>query len=188
MEQPVHKSHNGIRCEIVTRYEQLLHVHVVRGICFLDEMGVKANVIFDGNDWQATHIVVYDQDEPIGNVRIRWFRDFVQFERTAFRKEWRDPRILKAAAEFAFAHVARKGYERVITHAAPVYARMWCRLLGFQPVPGKEPLEIPGHETPYVELEKALKVPANAITSSSHANVLFGVEGNWDTMPEAGPR
>ena len=33
---------------------------------------------FDGNDYQATHIIVYSGDEPIGTLRIRWFKDFAK--------------------------------------------------------------------------------------------------------------
>ncbi|WP_051631092.1 GNAT family N-acetyltransferase [Afifella pfennigii] len=141
---------------------------------------MRASLIFDGNDWQATHIVVYDGEEPVGTVRIRWFRDFAQFERTAFRKEWRNPHVIKACAQFAFDHVARKGFERVITHAGPLYARLWRMLLGFTPVEGKGPLLLEGHPEPYVELEKLLERPANALGLASDANTLFRIEGAWD--------
>jgi hypothetical protein len=172
--------HNSIRCEIVTNYEQLLHAQAVRSICFLEEHGMRSSLIFDGNDWQATHIVVYADDEPVGTVRIRWFRDFAQFERTSFRKAWRNPQVIKACAQFAFDHVARKGFDKVITHASPLYARLWRMLLGFRPVPGKEPLLLEGHPEPYIELVKELVVPANAIGEQTHADILFRIEGAWD--------
>ena len=88
----IHEGHNSIRCEVVTNYEQLLHAQAVRSICFLEEHGMSASLVFDGNDCQATHIIVYADGEPVGTVRIRWFKDFVQFERTAFRVAWRKPR------------------------------------------------------------------------------------------------
>jgi hypothetical protein len=174
------EGHNSIRCEVVTTYEQLLHAQAVRSICFLEEHGMRASLIFDGNDWQATHIIVYADGEPVGTVRIRWFKDFVQFERTAFREAWRNPRVIKACAEFAFNHVARKGYDRVITHASPVYARLWRILLGFQPVEGKEPFRLQGHDEPYIELVKNISAPENAITRETEASVLFRIEGAWD--------
>ena len=52
-------------------------------------------MIFDGNDYQATHVIVYSGDEPIGTLRIRWFKDFAKFERTAFRKAYRNIHVLK---------------------------------------------------------------------------------------------
>jgi hypothetical protein len=182
------KGHNSIRCVVVTTYEQLLHAQAVRSICFLEEHGMRASLIFDGNDWQATHILVYADDEPVGTVRIRWFRDFAQFERTAFRQAWRDPRIIKACAQFAFDHVARKGFDKVVTHANPIYARMWRRLLGFSEVEGKDPLIIEGHPQPYIELVKVLDAPPCVIGLHSDANLLFRVEGDWDdVVPRENP-
>ena len=123
--QAIVPGHNQIRTEVVTTYEQLLHAYAIRSICFIEEHGVKARQAFDGNDYQATHIVVYAGDEPIGALRIRWFKDFAKFERTAFREAYRNGHVLKAAAHFAFDHAARKGYDKVITHAQPKYARLW---------------------------------------------------------------
>jgi len=112
-------NHNQIRCEVVTTYEQMLHAYAIRSICFMEEHGVKAQQTFDGNDYQSTHMIVYAGDEPVGTLRIRWFKDFAKLERTAFRQAYRNTHILKAFAFFVFDHVARKGYDKVITHAQP---------------------------------------------------------------------
>jgi hypothetical protein len=170
---------NTIRCEIVKSLDQLTLVNAVKAICFLEEHGMQANLIYDGNDLQATHIIVYADKEPIGTVRVRWFRDFAKYERASFRKEWRNPRIMKACAEFTFTHVAKKGYDKVITHASPRYAAVWCRILGFQRV-DKEPVYFDGHDDPYVELIKYLTVPNDAIGLQSDVATLFRVEGEWD--------
>lgn len=175
---------NLIRVEVVTTPEQLLHAHAIRAICFIEEHGVSARQVYDGNDYQATHIIVYADNEPIGTARIRWFKDFAKMERTSFRKAWRDPRIIKRGAEFIFEHISRKGYDRVITHAKPPYARLWQKMLGFKPAPGKEPLLFEGHDEPYIELIKELTPPQNAITTASDAAVLFRIEGYWDAQSE----
>ena len=70
-EHTVVANHNQIRCEVVTTYEQLLHAYAIRSICFIEEHGYSARQEFDGNDYQATHIIVYAGDEPIGTQRIR---------------------------------------------------------------------------------------------------------------------
>lgn len=174
------RNHNQLRTEIVTTYDQLLHAYAIRGICFMEEHGIKAQQTFDGNDYQATHVVVYSGDEPIGTLRIRWFKDFAKFERTAFRKAHRNTHTLKAAANFSFDHVARKGYDKVITHAQPTYARLWRIVLGFKAVEGKKPVYFDGHDEPYIELIKHLTPPANAISEATDATVLFRTEGYWD--------
>jgi hypothetical protein len=176
--------HNQIRTEIVTTYEQLLHAYAVRSICYMEEHGVKAQQNFDGNDYQATHVIVYAGEEPVGALRIRWFKDFAKFERTAFRKAYRNTHALKAAADFSFDHVARKGFDKVITHAQPKYARLWRMLLGFKNAEGKKPVYFEGHGDPYIELVKELSPPANAISVSTDATVLFRTEGYWDAPSE----
>jgi hypothetical protein len=185
MEQSaVARNHNRIRVEVVTTYDQLLHAFAIRAICFMEEHGVRAQQAYDGNDYQATHFVVYDGDEPIGTLRARWFKDFAKFERTAFRAAWRNPHVIKSFAHFAFDHVARKGFDKVITHATPKYARLWRTLLGFKAVEGKAPVHFAGHDEPYVELVKYLSVPSNAISEQTDATVLFRTEGFWDTPSE----
>jgi hypothetical protein len=173
------RRHNSLRFEVVTTPEQWLHAAAIRSICFLDEHGCQAKWLFDGNDYQASHLVAYDGDEPVGTGRVRWFKDFAKVERTSFLKDYRDIRTLKAYAEFGFEHIRRKGYTRVITHAGPKYARLWKQLLGFRDAEGKEPALFEGHE-PYYEIYKDLEPSPNPITTEAGANVLFRIEGHWD--------
>jgi hypothetical protein len=79
-----------------------------------------------------------------------------------------------------FDHVARKGYDKVITHAQPKYARLWRIILGFKNAEGKKPLYFEGHEEPYTELVKELVPPPNAISVSTDPAILFRIEGSWD--------
>jgi hypothetical protein len=178
----IHKvsGHNAIRYEIVQNQEQMLDALSIRAICFMEEQGVTARQSFDGNDFQATHVVGYDGEEPFAAIRIRWFNGFAKMERMALRKSHRNPRIVKSFAEFALAHVARKGYPIAITHAQPIYARLWRQLMKFEEVTSKERLTFNGHPEPYVELVKQLDVPGDAITADTDIATLFRVEGTWD--------
>lgn len=177
-------SHNQIRAEIVTTYEQLLHAYAVRSICFIEENGMKAQQMFDGNDYQATHVILYSGDEPIGALRIRWFKGFAKFERFALRKAYRDNRALKVLARFAFNHVARKGYDKIITHSLPVHARLWKILFGFKSAEGKKPVYFDGIDEPCVELVKEITPPLNAISEHTEVAILFRTEGFWDAPSE----
>jgi hypothetical protein len=160
--------------------DQLMHAYAVRAICFMEENGMPASHAMDGNDLQATHFVAYYGDEPVASMRVRWFSDFAKLERSAFRKEYRDIRTVKFAADFVFEHVARKGYSRVITHAKPPYTKLWQKMFGFKVVDGKPPLRFAGDENEYVELLKILNVPENAITTETNAIVMSRTEGKWD--------
>lgn len=171
--------HNAFRVEVVKTMEQLIQIFALRAICFMDDAGLPYDHAFDGNDLQATHVVGYDGDEPIGTMRIRWFKEFAKIERMAMRKSHRSIPNIKLLLNFAFAHIARKGYPVAITHAAPIYARLWRMHFGFRDVPGKPPVEYHGEK--YFELMRELEVPANAIARETEAAILFRTEGEWDT-------
>ena len=179
--QPPSAGHNReqfIRFELVTTPKQWLHASAVRSICFMEEHSVPADQLFDGNDYMATHVIAYDGDEPVGTARIRWFKDFAKIERTSFRKAYRSLAILKAFAAFVYEHVGRKGYTRIITHAAEKYARLWRTVLGFQSS-SKEPACFVGHE-PYYEIWKDISPVVDPIGLDTSCVVLFRTEGHWD--------
>jgi len=159
--------------------EQLVQIFALRAICFMEDTGLPYDHAFDGNDLQATHIIGYDGIEPIGTMRVRWFKDFAKIERTAFRKAYRNIPNIKVVSNFTFAHIARKGYPLAITHASPLFARLWRMHFGFKEVSGKPAVEYHGEK--YVELARSLDVPENAIDLDTEAAVLFRTEGEWDT-------
>ena len=110
--QPFHKSDRFTRIVIATSNEHLMDAYAVRSICFMEEKGIPARSVFDGNDFQSTHIVVYYGNEPIGTSRVRWFNNFVKIERTAFRKAYRNPRILRETANLFSCMPPEKATER----------------------------------------------------------------------------
>jgi hypothetical protein len=171
--------HNSIRVEVVKTMDQLVQIFALRAICFVEDTGLPYDHAFDGNDLQATHVIGYDGVEPIGTMRVRWFKDFAKIERTAFRKAYRKIPNIRVVANFTFAHIARKGYPVAITHASPVFARLWRMHFGFKDVPGKPPVEYHGEK--YFELIRQLAAPADVISLDSDAAVLFRTEGEWDT-------
>lgn len=173
------KPNGKIEVKVVSIYEQLLHAYAVRAICFMDEHGVSARQVYDGNDYQATHFIVYCNDEPVGTVRVRWFKDFAKFERASFVPTHRNPWVIKACANFVFEHCAKKGFDIVLTHAGPRYALLWRRLLGFQ-LADKPSFIFKGHGGEYVELIKRLNTDLSAIKLDTDIATLFRIEGAWD--------
>ena len=49
----------SVRPVVVTTAEQQAHAFAVRAICFLEERMLPFGDDFDGNDFDATHIVMY---------------------------------------------------------------------------------------------------------------------------------
>ena len=178
MDQSKHTD-NALRTIVVCNAEQMAHAFAVRSICFLEERGFAFRQEFDGNDYHASHFVMYAGDEPIGTSRVRWFAEFARIERTAFRPAFRSTRILRRYADFVFAHVAQKGYSKLVTVAGEKYARVWERMLGFERIPGRETKK-PDQEEVFHEMIKHLEVPADAITLDTPPRVAFRTEGAWD--------
>jgi len=178
-DRATHRTDNAIRVIVATNNEQLLDAYAVRSICFMEEKGIPARSIFDGNDFQATHIVVYSGDEPIGSLRLRWFNNFVKMERTAVRKAHRNTRVLQRIGAFAIEHAARKGYTKATTLAEIQYANVWVRLFGWRELAGKAPT-ILGNGEKYIELVKEFAPDAEPLTPESDSKLLLRVEGYWD--------
>lgn len=176
----ISKSDNSINMSIVTTPEQFMQAMAIRAICFMEQPGITYKGAIDGNDYQSTHILAYNDKEPIGATRIRWFKDFAKIERTAFRADYRSPRILKQCSNFIFDHVAMKGYNMLITHANPSLARVWQMVLGFELVKEKQPF-VSFDGDGYVELVKHIKHPTNALNINTDPTILLRVEGQWDT-------
>jgi hypothetical protein len=174
------RSDNDIRILVVTTAEQFVHAMAIRAICFMEDTGLTADQAIDGNDYQATHILAYVGQEPVGATRIRWFRDFAKIERTAFRAAYRSTRILRRCSDFIYSHVSKKGYQVLVTHAQPQYAMIWERVFGFERAEGRPLLVTEGQE-PYIELVKRLSPSPDAITLDVHPKVLWRIEGHWET-------
>lgn len=171
---------NSLRAELVTRMEQLIEIFAVRAIWLMeDEERLPFNQAYDGNDLQATHMVLYDGVEPVGAVRIRWFQGFAKAERFAIRKSHRGGHASKVLANSVFDHVARKGYSRLIIHATDKIARLWRTAYGFKENISKEPV-IYKNGFAYKELVKDLSPPPDAITEATEIPVLYRIEGAWD--------
>ena len=173
------KAHNSIRIIVAHNAEQVAHALAVRSIVFVEDEGLRFSHAHDPNDYVCSHIVIYDGEEPIGSARVRWFKDFAKIERTAFRKAHRDPRVLKATAQFIFAHAAQKGYDRILTLAEEHYARLWMKLLGFRKL-HEEPITRPHQTNSFYMLEKVVSVPEDAVTPETPARIMIRPEGRWD--------
>ena len=172
-------SDNEIHISTVTSLEELTDVFAVRAVCFMEDQGLSTKIACDGNDFQATHVLMRCGAEPIGCVRIRWFCDFAKFERTAIRKAYRSDRVLKRMLDFAYDHVGMKGYKRIITHASETYARLWTRRYGWRKIEGRPVASFGGYGQ-VIELEHDASVRHDSITPNSPAHIVQRVEGRWD--------
>ena len=182
----VFRSDNDIRMQVVTSAEQFMHAIAIRAICFMEDTGLTADQAIDGNDYQATHILAYAKQEPIGATRICWFRDFAKIERTAFRPAYRSARVLKLCSHFIFDHVARKGYQLLVTHAEPKYARVWELVLVSSASTGARP-SLPKDTSLISSLSKGCRLRPTPSRYKPIRRCCFGSKDNGTSRARSRP-
>jgi predicted GNAT family N-acyltransferase len=110
----------------------------VRRTVFINEQGVPEHRELDGKDADATHLVAYDDGEPVGTARLRRYErddrsDAGKVERVAVVEERRDEglgREIMAAVERA---AREAGYEAVVLHAQVPVVEFYAAL-GYEAV------------------------------------------------------
>src|SRR5204863_8798201 len=78
-----------VTTRLAMKMEDSLQAFAVRSACFIGELDVPFSEEFDGHDYGATHVIAYIGDEPIGTVRVRWFKSFAMCERLAVMHRFR---------------------------------------------------------------------------------------------------
>lgn len=86
-----------IKVELATSEALYKGAMAIRKQVFVKEQRIPESKEFDGNDFCAAHVVAYVQKNnrrlPIGTMRIRFFSDFVKFERMAVIRNFRKTNV-----------------------------------------------------------------------------------------------
>src|SRR5438046_1161169 len=78
-----------VAVKLAGQMEETLHAFAVRAACFIGELDVPYTEEFDGQDFSATHLIAYLGAEPVGTLRVRWFKSFAMPERLAVVRRFR---------------------------------------------------------------------------------------------------
>jgi predicted GNAT family N-acyltransferase len=103
----------------------------VRRQVFVREQGIPEDLVFDGHDREALHMVVKDGEKVIGSARVQFLADNqAKLERMAILKRYRRKGVGREMLLFLDAVWKDKQVQQVIIHAqlevAPFY-----KLCGF---------------------------------------------------------
>lgn len=148
----------------------------IRKVVFVQELGIPQEKEFDGNDHTSTHILALDGDKPVGTMRIRYFGNFVKFERmcviSAYRKSDASEQIMKEGMRFC----AEKGYEKVYAVCKKELLNRWDKD-GFKPIPNVDPIVQNGMTliSVYSDLPKVEK----SLSMETPPGILNAREGEW---------
>jgi predicted GNAT family N-acyltransferase len=98
--------------------EGLSDAFAVRRAVFIEEQGVSEDEEMDGRDDEASHVVAYDGDRPVGTARLRTVEAGVgKVERVAVRAADRGEGIGRALMAEVESLAADRGVEALKLHA-----------------------------------------------------------------------
>lgn len=102
-----------VALRLAARMENTLQAFAIRAACFIGEQDVAFSEEFDGHDHAATHLIAYLGDEPIGTVRLRWFKSFAMPDQLAVIPHFRGHGVGSLLLEQARAIAEGRGSRRL---------------------------------------------------------------------------
>ena len=119
---------------LVTGSAELQQAFEVRRQVFVQEQGVSEDLVFDGQDREALHIVVKDGERAIGSARVQFLADNrAKLERMAVLNRYRRKGIGREMLLFLDAVWKDKQVQQVIVHAQLAVVPFY-KSCGFHPV------------------------------------------------------
>ncbi len=148
---------------------------MVRGLVYIGEQNSPYPEEFDGNDHSATHVLLREDDEPVGALRIRYFGEFAKIERVAIRAPYQGRGLGAPLFGYAIALIKYKGYRKIYGHSQE-------RLLSFYRKFGMKPISKPFHFSDHVYYEVLCTVEGGgrSLSLESDPMQLLRPEGRWD--------
>jgi predicted GNAT family N-acyltransferase len=174
---PVRELPQKERVEVARSLADMMQVVAIRAATYMSEQECPYDEEFDGNDFCGAHLIGYVGDEPAGCIRIRFFGQFVKFERLAVRHEFRTSKLSFRLVREAMRYSARKGFTQVYGHARIDLVRFW-QTFGFRPLELAE--EFAFSDVAYIEMTGPIKASAPPLAIGDHPLVLIRPEGAWD--------
>jgi predicted GNAT family N-acyltransferase len=171
------KSTPAITVQLASSLNDMMQVFAVRAATYIAEQECPFDEEYDGNDFCAAHLIGHIDGEPAGCLRIRFFSDFVKFERLAVRKEYRQSKLAFRLVREAMRYAARKGYSRVYGHARIDLVRFW-ETFGFRKLNEAKQLHFSNIE--FVEMGGGINADGNAVRIGDNPYRLIRPENRWD--------
>ena len=165
-----------IGISVARTFDDLMRVAAIRNAVYIGEQECPYEEEYDGNDLSSTHLLAYMGDEPIGCLRMRFFADFMKFERMAIRKEFRRSRAAILLAQAGLKLARKKGYRLAYAHSQVRLVEFWGRF-GFRPLEGSKTFNFSDFD--YVEIVADLERDPEAVAIGSDPYVLIRPEGRW---------
>lgn len=167
---------------IVGSDEEFQEMREIRTKVFVEEHKIPAEKEFDGNDYRSAHVLLKVKGKAVGTMRIRFFSDFVKFERMAVLPEYRKGDAADKIMNKGFQFVAKKGYQKVYGVCKKELLGRWKKC-GYEPIDGAPTVQ--QNNMTLVPIMRELAEDENAIRITSPAELLNAKEDTWDAILQA---
>lgn len=171
----------GSNCPVVTiklasTSDELLQCFALRAAVFMGEQHCPYWEEFDGNDYTASHLMLYVDGEPAASMRVRWFSGFAKLERAIILKRYRSYGLFLPFVGWAKEFCRKKGYPKAYLHGQQ---RLWkiFERDGFRRV-NEKPFHFSDHE--YGAFVADLEIGSDAPTVTTDPMVLNRPEDQLD--------
>ncbi len=174
---PSVRSHQPfVTIKLASTSDELLQCYALRAAVFMGEQQCPYREEFDGNDYSASHLMLYVDGEPAASMRVRWFAGFAKLERAIILKRYRSMGLFVPFVEWAKSFAAQKGYPKAYLHGQK---RLWeiFERQGFQKV-NEEPFHFSDHE--YGAFAADLDIAGDAPSVLTDPMVLNRPEDQFD--------
>lgn len=149
-----------VTIKLASTSDELLQCYALRAAVFMGEQQCPYREEFDGNDYSASHLMLYVDGEPAASMRVRWFSGFAKLERAIILKRYRSMGLFVPFVEWAKSFAAQKGYPKACLHGQKQLWEIFERQ-GFRKV-NERPFHFSDHEYGAfaAELDVAADVPS----------------------------
>jgi predicted GNAT family N-acyltransferase len=111
-----------VTIKLASTSDELMQCYMLRAAVYIGEQHCPYWEEYDGNDYSASHFVLYVDGEPAGSLRVRWFASFVKLERAVILKRYRSMGLFMPLLHWAMDVARKKGYAKAYLHGQ---RRLW---------------------------------------------------------------
>lgn len=124
MRAQISAQHNRpvVTIKLASTSDELMQCYALRAAVFMGEQQCPYWEEFDGNDYSASHLMLYVDGEAAASMRVRWFAGFAKLERAVILKRYRSLGLFVPFVEWAKRFAAQKGYPKAYLHGQK---RLW---------------------------------------------------------------
>lgn len=167
---------SNISIRFVNSFDDYIKVRQLRAMIFMGENKVPERAEFGPNEFSSTHIIATDENnEAVGTICYRKFKDFVHFKRMAVREDYRRTGLADALNQKAINECRIEGYEKVYGLCEEDLVPYW-QSRGYVPIDGAPPFQVENMNL--IPICMTLESYEGAIKMTDHASRILSQEGS----------